>query len=639
MSHQTNFFDDVSNHAGIAGTSADRGDRFQIIFYTKPFRPNHRVTLRNNIDGWQRDVFGAYAYGAWIFELEKSNYPGKLEFKFVLDDKYWMNGLNRHVSNDITHKFTDSPADHADVINPVVIFSGVDYRFTHGYDNLLTEESTFQQDRFPGNRDESVMYDVIVIGSGIGGGILADNLSDAGVKTLVLEVGSLKSETHMSNVFADWAEITMEDQVGHYQKTPGTEFLFGAQMALGGRSNYWSGIILRMQDWELAYWPSAIQQFLTDEGGKGYRQAEQLMRKRQTLGHYQEQVVGQLKQKMPDVRIEDLPRSRHQPNLNQNNMIDSVLFSSTGVFSTADLLSDSKAFVGSRGYNDLTVNLNHMVTDIRVDPQHPQRVKSVVCEDLICHCTREYQAKNIVLAAGSLESPKIFLQSGLNDPSAKAGIGLTDHPYLFSKRYFIPRNNPLWGDDKHAKLLLAAGNASKNHYPFYAEMLINPWYWQVRRSDDDLWETPPDDQKITEISMKFGFGTELVDNNWIQNIARGEKVLLNVANNTIPQQHQDQAHEFRNRILDAMGIILSSEEKNERMGLAAHGGTVNHSGGTLRIGQPGQGVVDENLKFHAYENFYAADVSVYPYIPTANPVLTLGGLSLRLADHLKNILL
>jgi len=635
MSHNFNLFDDSSHNAGLAGTRANRGERFKILFYTEQFRPNHRVTLRNNIDGWYRDIIGTYAFGAWIFELEKSNYPGELDFKFFLDDKYWMNGTNRHVRNDITHHFADSLTDHPEVIYSVVSFPGSEPRFTHGYDNLLSEESAFQQDRFPGNHDESILYDVIVIGSGIGGGILADNLSDSGIKTLVLEIGSAKSETHMSNVFADWSEITEEDQVGHYNKTPGTQFLFGAQMGLGGRSNYWSGIILRMQDWELPFWPDAIGNYLINDGGQGYQKAEKLMRKRQTLGHYQEQVVGLLRQKMPDVNIDDLPRSRHQPNLNKDNKIDSVLFSSTGVFSTSDLLSDSKAFVGERGYNDLTVNLNHLVTDIRVDPDNSQRVQTVVCEDLICHCSRTYKAKKIVLAAGSLESPKIFLQSALEDPSGKAGIGLTDHPYLFSKRYYFPKNNPLWGSENHAKLLLSASDASKDHYPFYAEVIINPWYWHVRRADDDLWQVPPDGEATTEISMKFGYGSTLVEDNWIQNTARGQKISLNVINGTIPHEHQNHAHDFRNRILDALAIPLTRTERDERMILAAHGGTVNHSGGTLRIGVAGQGVVDENLKFHAYENLYAADVSVYPYIATANPSLTLAALCLRLADELK----
>jgi choline dehydrogenase-like flavoprotein len=47
--------------------------------------------------------------------------------------------------------------------------------------------------------------------------------------------------------------------------------------------------------------------------------------------------------------------------------------------------------------------------------------------------------------------------------------------------------------------------------------------------------------------------------------------------------------------------------------------------------------VDENLKFHAYDNLYACDLSVFPTSPAANPTLTLAALSLRLADHIKTL--
>ncbi len=66
-----------------------------------------------------------------------------------------------------------------------------------------------------------------------------------------------------------------------------------------------------------------------------------------------------------------------------------------------------------------------------------------------------------------------------------------------------------------------------------------------------------------------------------------------------------------------------------------NGGTVNHAGGSLRMGRADQDrVVDENLKFVAYDNLYACDPSVYPYIPAANPSLTLVALALRLSEHL-----
>ena len=615
-------------------TAIKRGETFKILFETGQYAPNHVVTLRNEADGWGKDLYGVYAFGAWIFDLERSSYPENLKFKFFLNGQYLMEGEPFTVGNSGEHRFTESTQAGQGVTFPAE--AAAESRFIHNYDNLPAYESPQQQKRFPGNRSETKEYDVIVIGSGMGGGIVADAVSDGGLDTLILEIGGVQTPTHVGNVYADWDEVVSEHQVGHYDRKEGTNFLFGAQMALGGRSAYWSGIILRMQEWEYSYWPTAIRDFLRDKaqgGDDGYTRAETLMRKRKTLGKFQDRVVQRLRQQMPDLSIEDLPRSRHQPNTDEQNMTDSVLFSSTGVFSTTDLLSDSKAFTNDLGARHLTINLNHLVTHIRPDPNDPTRVSEVVCQDLVGNKERVYRGKAIVLAAGSIESPKIFRQSNLADPSNKAGRGLTDHPYVFSSNYIIPQDNDFAGDLNHAKVLLSAGDARRDHYPFYAELLINPWYWHVRRADDDLWERQSPENRRTEITMKFGFSKELIDRNTVEPQGLGEKAAIRVENLTLDGYFIDQARQFRNRILGALNI---PHDPNEGMGLAAHGGTVNHSGGTLRMSEDtAQGVVDENLKCHSYENLYIADVSIFPYIPTANPSLTLGALAIRLGDHLK----
>ncbi|MGD1896361.1 MAG: GMC oxidoreductase [Phormidesmis sp.] len=625
-----------SSDASPEFTAIKRGETFKILFQTSQYAPNNTVSLRNEVDGWGKDIYGVYAFGAWIFDLERSSYPGDLSIKFFLNGQYLMEGEPFTVNNTGEYRFTDKNGTSQRAVTfPAA--AATEIRCIHSYDNLPTYESPHQQKRFPGNRSETKEYDVIVIGSGMGGGIVADAVSDAGLDTLVLEIGGLQTPTHVGNVYADWDEIVSEHQVGHYDRKAGTNFLFGAQMALGGRSAYWSGIILRMQEWEYSYWPTAVRDFLKNgnQGGKdGYNRAETLMRKRKTLGKFQDRVVSHLKQQMPDLNIEDLPRSRHQPNKDEQNMTDSVLFSSTCLFSTTDLLSDSKAFNTDEGSRNLTINLNHLVTNIRPDPNNPERVSEVVCQDLVGNKERVYRGKVVVLAAGSIESPKIFRQSNLSDPSNKAGRGLTDHPYVFSSNYLIPQDNPFAGDLNHAKILLSAGDARKDHYPFYAELLINPWYWHVRRADDDLWQRQPPENRRTEITMKFGFAKELIDSNTVDSQGLGQKAAIRVDNLTLDGYLIAQARQFRNRILGALGI---PHDPNEGMGLAPHGGTVNHAGGTLRMSEDSaQGVVDQNLKCHGYDNLYVADVSVFPYIPTANPSLTLGALALRLSDHIKN---
>lgn len=64
-----------------------------------------------------------------------------------------------------------------------------------------------------------------------------------------------------------------------------------------------------------------------------------------------------------------------------------------------------------------------------------------------------------------------------------------------------------------------------------------------------------------------------------------------------------------------------------------------HNMGTTRMhNNPRQGVVDANGKVHGIANLYAAGGSVFTTSGSANPTLTLIALSVRLSDHLKQIL-
>lgn len=325
-----------------------QGPAFRILFRTSAFRPSHRVTVRNAVDGWDRDIFGIYRDGAWVFELPRERYPAQLPMKLLLDGTVWMSGPDLLLPTDRDHQLDEASA----------VFANAPDRPLLGYDNLRTEESAGQQDRMRANHRTDIVYDVVVIGSGFGGGVLADALSDWGRRVLVLEAGSLIYPSHITNLPGDWPTLPAHHQVGHFVNDPGSGFLFGVQMNLGGRSVFWSGLIPRMRDWELQFWPDPVRAYLT---GGGYVEAERLLRKRQTLGPFQRSTVQALRTRFPEHVVEDLPQSLHQPNLGNGDQLGNVLEKSTGIFSTADLLLDSLAYPGGAGRDNLTVNLNHYV--------------------------------------------------------------------------------------------------------------------------------------------------------------------------------------------------------------------------------------------------------------------------------------
>src|SRR5690606_5358403 len=123
------------------------------------------------------------------------------------------------------------------------------------------------------------------------------------------------------------------------------------------------------------------------------------------------------------------------------------------------------------------------------------------------------------------------------------------------------------------------------------------------------------------------------DQNFVRSQGSGQKLLVKVEPNGTGEPHFLAARNIRNEVLAALGVPFTAEEE---MGYGNQG-TVHHAGGTLRMSGNSSGVVDTDLKFEAYDNLYAADLSVWPFIPAANPALTLAALSLRLADTVKNL--
>ena len=483
------------------------------------------------------------------------------------------------------------------------------------FDSLPIVNRDLGEMYFPPNYDEQKTYDVIVIGSGIGGGVLADATSDAGLKTLVLEAGPLRHFVHVANLpIGNALEIFTP-----YELVPGSSTYGGISFCLGGKSIYWSNVIPRMEPWELKYWPEVTADYLLREG---YSNAETTFRKQTKFQSSQLQLRDTLETELSDFSVANLPRAYHTPDGSSGKSFRGER--TTGAFSTAALLTSSIVTPGRAGSDNLTINLNQLVTHIETDKR---RAVSVHCYDPVQRKTRRFKGRSIVICAGTMESARISLCSGLKDLSGKLARGATYHQSAESQ-FTIPDTYDVLTRYEEAKILLRPKNHEQQDQ-FTCELALNWQFWDAKTEDDDIWNQRFSFPGASRSTMKFLFRHPLNDKNFLK-VSNGKCNAFIEPMSGEP--FKQQITRLQNRIFNFLGV----EKEQSTQDIAYHqaGDGMWHIAGSLRMGDRGVGVVDTNLKFHEYDNLYACDLSVFPDIPAANPSLTLGALAIRLAKEL-----
>lgn len=611
----------------------ESNDTLTIRYYTDRFTPNHSVSLRTSIDGDGYPIHGTYMTarkaaadlnGHWRFDLDAARFRGAstIDVRFVLDSAYPMEGDPLRVEAPGEYSFDED----------AVVFPPAPDRYAHGHDNLQTFETPVQQRLFLSNHNENVEYDVVIIGSGMGGGILADELADKGAKVLLLEAGSALFPTHTYDLPGKWEPLKDHYFVYQHRLPPGSTFENGVKINFGGGSVFWSGVMQEARRWEIEPdWPADVQRYLLDQGG--YGEAAKLMNEQVSRGKYEEGLLDKVTSLLPEHCVASLRRARDQPHLERlpdGKVVEkNVIRESSGMFSTVDLLVESISYSGAEGRENLTINCNHMVVQAETDGP---RVTSVVCADLLANKMRRYRGKFFVFAAGSISSARIALQSKLVDPSGLIGHGITDHPH-FAVRYEWGLEDPPIRLDDHAKLAIWHKDAADEHHPYNIEVLVNYLYWDVHITDDDIWNDQIGTAKDRiGLDVQFFFPSKLGVDNSVRLDPASKKVLVHTVPNDGGRAYVDEIQDMAAVVRDTItGGAAPRWQSDLRYFDAAQ---IGHAGGTLRMGATGSSVVDATLRFHEYDNLYAADLSVFPSILAAKPSLTLAALNLRLAETL-----
>ena len=546
---------------------------------------------------------------------------------------------------------------------------------TSDFQGFIANDSETQARLFSqylGFRDD---FDVIVIGSGIGGGSLADDLADRvgnAKRILVLEAGSYLFPTHVYNLssFDNGSVARRFSCKNFYQNGDFTSEYYiheQPQLNFGGRSIFWSGLIPTIQPWELQFFPPEVRAALTPEA---LNNAGLKMNQSVSLGEFSEQIVEHLRSTSlaDDFDIHQTPRALHQPYLTEEGDPRGKYFSEpTGVFNTSELLINQLGPDRNHDGNGLHLQIHQYVEDI-------ERLSSgwfrVLGRTTTTGQPRYYYAPNVILSAGSIESPKLLNRSTVGqslDSSVRSliGRGLTDHPTTDSRAAAISHCGSLAiPKDEHAKIIMYSKGQEQNgeiQFPFNVEININHEYWHKRDNDPDTGLVVPSGSSV--IDFKFSFANCLdLDNavrpaqpfqyvpkvdfrnlNWSSHTAHRLSVLAGWNKNA--QQIFDVLNGVGQRLLNEFSFNGSPVSPSSPLGQNGTGfgrGTVHHAAGTLHmpyvpsLGAPEvhSSVVDQNLQVRDVPGLYVCDMSVMPISSAANPVRTLAALALRLSNHL-----
>ena len=551
--------------------------------------------------------------------------------------------------------------------------------FQNNYVNLVTEKTQAHtrliRDYDGTNRD----FDFIIVGSGMGGGILADDLADRlgqNRRILVLDAGSFIYPTHVYNIsrIPNFA-VARHFGVDNFKQFPTKQHFIGEkpQLAFGGRSIFWSGLIPETQEWELDFFPNNVRQ---DLASIYLDLAADRMNVSISLGDKASELVQHFRNSSlnDDFEIHQTPRALHQPYLNPDGTPrDQFFVEPTGVFNTAELLINQVGLTPgvNQDGSGLFIKLNSFVEAINSVPFDWYEIKTtntVTGEQL------SFYTPKVIIAAGSTESPKLINRSSIyqsmpDDVKQRVGFGLTDHPVTGESQAFVSSlGNISLSRRDHAKIIFySRGKHDENgqiKYPFNIEMNVNHEYWHLRNNDPSA-DPVMDDNTKTRVDIKFSFANCLDDDNGI----------LSHANDGYTPDIRFKRFSFLDDLLQSRFPALAGWNKGEQdffdllnqtrdrvfadfndvdwiTGKYGGGngeqwpfgwGTVHHACGTLRMPWKSNrnasfnhdSVVDENLKVQGTNGVYVCDMSVMPISTAANTLRTLAGLALRLSRHLE----
>jgi choline dehydrogenase-like flavoprotein len=508
-------------------------------------------------------------------------------------------------------------------------------------------------------------YDVIIVGSGAGGGTLAHTLAPSGKRVLLLERGDfLPRETDNWDpgpVFVDGRYISRDT----WYDADGKPFQPQVHYFVGGATKLYGAALyrLRPEDFgELKHadgvspaWPLSYDDF-----EPWSTRAEWLY---QVHGeHGQDPTEGHVSRQYP------WPAVSHEPRVQQ--ISDALASAGYHPFhAPCGILLDEARRPASQcirctwcdGYPclvhakadadviavrplldqpNVTLLVNAEVQRLETEPSGRNVTSVVVSRD---GSQETYEADIVAVAAGAANSARILLESasdrhpdGLANGSGQVGrnymyhnskavvaLGKEPNDTVFQKTlglndFYFAGDGREWPLGNIQMLGKSNAMAMKGEEPKLTKLAPHWSLDEVAQHAVDFWLTtedvPKPDNRVT--------------------VDRDGRVHL-VYHQTNDAEAAGLYHELR-KLLDHIGMAEHHVlDKNFYMSMNVPIAGCAHQAGTCRFGtDPATSVLDENCKAHELDNLYVVDTSFFPSIGAVNPALTAMANAIRVGEHL-----
>jgi choline dehydrogenase-like flavoprotein len=508
-------------------------------------------------------------------------------------------------------------------------------------------------------------YDVIIIGTGAGGGTLAHTLAPSGKRLLLIERGDFLPR-EMDNwspdaVFVDGKYISADtwyDSAGHPFQ-PQVHYFVGGATKLYGAALY----RLRPQDFGDIHhldglspaWPLSYDDF-----EPWYSQAEQLYQVHGTRD--EDPTEGHWSKPYPwpavshEARLQEISDSLkdhgyHPFSAPVGIMLDEADRARSACIRCAwcdgyPCLVHAKADAETIAVRPLltdpnvTLLVNSEVVRLETDPAGRSVTGVVVSRD---GNTEVYSGDIVVVCAGAANTARILLRSatdrhprGLANGSDQLGRNYMFHNSKAVVALCREENDTVYQKTLGLNDFYHAGAGGE--WPLgNIQMLGKSNAMAMKGEEPKLTKLAPrlSLEEVARHAVDFWLTTEDVprpDNR----VTVGEDGSVRLAYSATNDTEADGLYHELQTVLNHIGMAEHHVlDKNFYMKMDVPIAGVAHQAGTCRFGSdPQTSVLDQNCKAHELDNLYAVDASFMPSIGAVNPALTIMANALRVGDHL-----